>query len=154
MRSLSLPTVLALGLLAAACGGDAPPAQTEAPAAEPSQAVAPALTVTILEPAEGAEVQGPNVTVLLTASGIEIVPAGELREGTGHHHLYLDADLTDASAPVPTIPGQIVHLGTGASEFTFENVAPGVHRLIAVVADGLHMPIQPWVVYTVTFIVK
>lgn len=154
MRSLSLPTVLALGLLAAACGGDAPPAQTEAPAAEPSQAVAPALTVTILEPAEGAEVQGPNVTVLLTASGIEIVPAGELREGTGHHHLYLDADLTDASAPVPTIPGQIVHLGTGASEFTFENVAPGVHRLIAVVADGLHVPIQPWVVDTVTFTVK
>jgi hypothetical protein len=154
MRSPALLAVLTAGLLAPACGGDAPPAQADAPPAEPAQAVAPAVTVTILEPAEGAEVQGPNVTVRLTASGIEIVPAGELRDGTGHHHLYLDADLTAASVPVPTIPGQIVHLGTGDSEFTFENVAPGVHRLIAVVADGLHIPIQPWVVDTVTFTVK
>lgn len=154
MRSLSLPTVLALGLFAPACGGDAPPAQTEAPATAPAPAVAPAGTVTIIEPADGAEVQGPNVTVLLTASGIEIVPAGELREGTGHHHLYLNADLTPAEAPVPTVPNQIVHLGLGQSEWTFENLPPGVHRIIAVVADGLHVPIQPWVVDTVTFTVK
>ena len=35
-------------------------------------------TVTILEPAEGAEIPGTSVTVRLTAEGVEIVPAGEL----------------------------------------------------------------------------
>ena len=55
---------------------------------------------------------------------------------------------------MPTIPGQVIHLGTGVSEYTLEAVAPGPHRLIAVVADGMHVPIQPWVVDTVAFIVK
>lgn len=154
MRSFALPTVLALGLLAAACSGDAPPPQTDAPAPEPAQAVTPAVTVTIVEPADGAEVDGPSLRVVLSASGIEIVPAGELQEGTGHHHLYLNADLTPADAPVPTMPNQIVHLGLGQSEWIFEDVPPGVHRIIAVVADGLHMPLQPWVVDTVFVTVR
>jgi len=158
MRNLTLPALAALAILTAACGGDAgePAADpsAEAAALQTGEVAAPSVTVSILEPVDGAEVVGPNVTVRLTASGIEIVPAGELIPGTGHHHLYLDADLTDASMPVPTVPGQIIHLGTGVSEYTFENVAPGVHRLITVVADGLHVPIQPWVVDTVTFTVR
>ncbi|MCA1791309.1 MAG: DUF4399 domain-containing protein, partial [Thioalkalivibrio sp.] len=68
--------------------------------------------------------------------------------------LYLDVDLTAASAPVPTVPGSIVHMGDASSVYTFENVAPGEHRLIAVVADGAHFPLQPWVVDTVTFTVR
>jgi len=110
--------------------------------------------VSILEPAGGAEVAGPAVTVRLTAEGVQIVPAGEIVPGTGHHHLYLDADLTAPGAPVPTVPGQVIHLGTGVSEYIFENVAPGEHRLIAVVADGVHVPLQPWVVDTVRFVVR
>lgn len=158
MRTLFPPVLALVTLGTLACGGDAPePAETPeaAPAAQAAPAAAPATaTVTILEPAQGAEVQGPNVLVRLTAEGVEIVPAGEIVAGTGHHHLYLDADLTDASAPVPTVPGQIIHLGTGVSEYTFENVPPGEHRLIAVVADGIHVPLQPWVVDTVTFVVR
>lgn len=158
MSKRTLPIVaLLVPLAAAACAQDAPP-----PAQEPAEATpaaqAPAesasATVTILEPAEGAEVAGSAIVVRLAASGVEIVPAGELKPGTGHHHLYLDADLTAGDQPVPTVPGQIIHLGTGVSEYTFENVAPGTHRLIAVVADGLHVPLQPWVVDTVTFTVR
>ena len=102
----------------------------------------------------GSDVMGSSVTVRLTMTGVPIVPAGDLTPRTGHHHLYLDADLTDASAPVPTVPGSIVHMGDGSSEFTFEDVGPGEHRLIAVVADGVHVPLQPWVVDTVTFTVR
>jgi hypothetical protein len=154
MIQRTLPTLaLLLPLSAAACGAEAPqPAPETAQAAAAVSAATP--TVTILEPAEGSEVGGPSVTVRLTATGVEIVPAGELVPGTGHHHLYLDAGLTQPNAPVPTVPGQIIHLGTGVSEYTFENVAPGSHRLIAVVADGLHVPLQPWVVDTVTFTVR
>ena len=159
MNQRTLPHVaLLLPLSAAACGGDAPqpaPEATEAaPAAEATAAPAASPTVTILEPAEGADITGTSVAVRLTADGVQIVPAGGLVPGTGHHHLYLDADLTRADAPVPSVPGQIIHLGTGVSEYTFENVAPGPHRLIAVVADGLHVPLQPWVVDTVTFTVR
>lgn len=147
--------LLGLALLVA-CGGE-PPAETEgapeapAPAAETAEAMA---AVSILEPADGAEVAGPAVTVRLEASGVDIVPAGDMTPGTGHHHLYLDEDLGPAGTLVPTIPGRVVHLGTGESEYVFETVAPGQHRLIAVVADGAHVPLQPWVTDTVTFTVR
>lgn len=154
MRFFTLTAAAVAVVVATACGSDAPPPQAEAPATEPAPAVEPSVSVTILEPADGAEVEGPNLTVRLGAAGIEIVPAGELRDGTGHHHLYLNADLTPAEAPVPTVPNQIVHLGQGQSEWTFENVPPGQHRIIAVVADGLHVPIQPWVVDTVFVTVR
>jgi hypothetical protein len=45
-------------------------------------------------------------------------------------------------------------MGDGSSEYTFEDVAPGEHRLIAVVADGIHIPLNPSVVDTVMFTVN
>ena len=45
-------------------------------------------------------------------------------------------------------------MGDASSEFTFEDVGPGEHRLIAVVADGFHVPLQPWVIDTATFTVR
>jgi len=107
--------------------------------------------VTITEPANGADIMGGALTVRLSVAGFPIVQAGDMTPGTGHHHLYLDADVTNVTAPVPAVPGSIVHMGNGASEYTFENVTPGPHRLIAVVADGAHVPLQPLVVDTVTF---
>ena len=90
----------------------------------------------------------------LRGKGRQIVPAGDMTSGTGHHHLYLDADLTAPGTPVPTVPGSIIHMGDGSSTYTFEDLAPGEHRLIAVVADGVHVPLQPWVVDTLTFTVN
>lgn len=81
-------------------------------------------------------------------------PAGEVVAGTGHHHLYLDADLTAPGAPVPSEPGRIIHMGDGSEAYMFEDVEAGEHRLIAVVADGMHIPLQPWVVDTIRFTVR
>ena len=149
MTTLPRFAVACLVPMLAACGNaDAPPAAEETPAA------APAFTVSITEPAEGAEVEGPDLTVRLAASGVRITPAGEIVEGTGHHHLYLDAELTAPGVPVPTEPGRIIHMGDGSDTYTFEGVEPGEHRLIAVVGDGIHVPLQPWVVDTVTFTVR
>jgi hypothetical protein len=86
--------------------------------------------------------------------GFPIVEAGDMTSGTGHHHLYLDADLTAADEPVPAVAGSIVHMGDASSVYTFEGVPPGEHRLIAVVADGAHFPLQPWVVDTINFTVR
>jgi hypothetical protein len=109
-------------------------------------------TVTIVTPAAGAV--GSSSVVVELSSTVRILPAGDLTPATGHHHIYLDADLTSAGVPVPSVPGSIVHMGDGSSTFTFEDVAAGEHRLIAVVADGVHVPLHPWVVDTVTFTVR
>lgn len=147
--------LLALGLLAA-CGADegaemASEAETapEATAmAEPEAAVY--LTVEFPEAADGVA----DVTATMTVDGIRIVPAGDTTSGTGHHHLYLDTDLAPAGQPVPAIPGKVIHMGDGSSEYVFEGVPVGSHRMIAVVADGVHVPLQPWVVDTVDFEIR
>lgn len=144
-RTLSL--AFALGLAACAPADEA--AVEETPPT-PSISSGGAMTVTILEPAEGAMIEGRTVTVRLETT-VPILPAGDLTPGTGHHHLFLDADVSPVGVPVPTVPGSIVHMGNAASEFRFDSVAPGTHRLIAVVADGVHVPLQPWVVDTITF---
>jgi len=158
MRTPSLPrlAILASLMLVTACGGEAPkpPAQPGTVAAPGEAMDAAQATVTILEPAEGAEVQGPSVLARMEASGVRIMPAGTLEPGTGHHHLYLDTDLGEPGVTVPKVPGHVIHLGTGDSEFTFDDVAPGEHRLIAVLADGVHVPLTPWVVDTIAFVVR
>jgi hypothetical protein len=132
---------LLLALTTAACGDAAPDSETPATSETP-------------EPTEGSVVEGGTVTVRLSVDGFPIVEAGDMTSGTGHHHLYLDADLTAADEPVPTVAGSIVHMGDASSVYTFEGVAPGEHRLIAVVADGVHVPLLPWVVDTITFTVR
>jgi hypothetical protein len=152
----------------AACGGAEPPVDeaqtpgdapanpevrsTDAPTDAPT--APPEANVRIMEPQDGAELEGPEVRVRLEASGFEVTAAGDTTAFTGHHHLYLDHDLTDPDQPVPTIPGAVIHMGDGGSEFVFEGVEPGEHRLIAVVADGVHVPLRPWVVDTVHFRVR
>ena len=63
-------------------------------------------------------------------------------------------EVAAADAPVPSIPGSVVHMGDGSAEYTFEGVSAGEHRLIAVVADGIHVPLNPMVVDTVMFTVN
>jgi hypothetical protein len=45
-------------------------------------------------------------------------------------------------------------MGDGSSTYSFTEVEPGEHRVIAVVADGVHVPLQPWVVDTVHVVVR
>lgn len=136
----------------AACGGsdDDNAASGGAPEGAPTRT---APTVTIVSPADGSFQEERDVEVVLRTT-VPIAPAGDMTPGTGHHHLFLDADLGDMTAPIPTVPGSIVHLGNGAESYTFENVGSGTHRIIAVVADGAHIPLQPLVVDTVEFVVE
>jgi hypothetical protein len=109
--------------------------------------------VTISVPADGATVAGPAVAVTLQINGMRIVPAADTTSGTGHHHLFLDDDVSPLDQPIPSVPNRIIHLGTGTDTYTFENVPAGQHRLIAVVADARHIPLNPPVVDTIRFTV-
>jgi hypothetical protein len=137
----------ALVLALAACGdasetgGGAPPAEGGA-------------SVQITAPADGATVSGGSVMVRLTVSGLTIAPAGTMDPGTGHHHLVVDADLPDAGAPIPTTPGVHIHMGQAQTEYELTDLEPGEHMVIAVVGDGVHIPLNPWVVDTVRFVVQ
>jgi len=147
----TLPLLLVLSL-AAACGGSGDDATPSDDAAD-SASAAGQRTVTIINPVEGQVIEDPDVPVWVRST-VPIVPAGDMTPGTGHHHLYLDADLGDMTAPIPSVPGSIVHMGNAAQEYVFENVASGPHRVIAVVADGAHVPLQPLVADTVWFVVE
>jgi hypothetical protein len=159
LPSLSLLIALALGTGGCAGGDNAnedadSSAQAEGIEASGPSASAVGASVQILSPSEGELIEGNEVVVTLAADGVIILPAGDTTPGSGHHHLYLDEDLTDPSMPVPTIPGRIVHLGDGSSSYRFEGVEPGEHRLIAAVADFAHFPLVPLVVDTVRFTVR
>ena len=144
--------LLASLVTGAGCAGEqAEPAAEAADAEASSPAVEP--TVRIVEPAEGSEI-GAAVRVVLETMGIEIVPAAEGRMETGHHHLFLDTDLTPLDEMIPAGVSAIVHKGDGSAEHTFEGLEPGPHRLIALVADPAHVPIDPPIADTVNFVVS
>lgn len=111
------------------------------------------MSVTFTVPQEGDTITGGTVLVVLGVEGLRIVEAGIMEPATGHHHLYLDADLTALNEAVPAGVAGITHMGLAQTEYTFEGVAPGEHRLIAVVGDGAHVPLSPPVVDTVHFTV-
>ena len=93
-----------------------------------------------MAPEEGATVTLP-FTIRLEARGVNIVPAdGQATPGQAHHHLFFDVSPTPADSLIPKT-AEIIHLGSGTSEFTVETLAPGPHRIIAVLADGAHIPL-------------
>ncbi len=114
----------------------------------------PAASVRIVTPEEGAVLSGESIVINLSAAGIDIVPADGLpTPGRAHHHVFLDVPLPAAGSPIPVdLPG-VVHLGKGDSTLTLTDVAPGEHTLIAVLALGNHVPLDPWAVDTVRFAV-
>jgi hypothetical protein len=113
-----------------------------------------AMRVHITEPADGAMIDGNAVRVVFEVENLEVVPAGVMDPGTGHHHLVVNADLTPADQPIPAIEGSHIHFGLAQTEYEMTDLAPGDYTIIAVVADGVHVPLQPWVVDTVRFSVR
>lgn len=142
--------LLALLLAVAACGGERTP---PAPAAEAVPAAPAAPQVSITSPVPG-DTTGPDVSVALHADGITIAAATGLREpGVAHHHLFLDRSLPDTGQAIPSEAG-VVHLGKGDTTYVFAGLAPGAHRIIAVLAWGDHVPVAGAGRDTVDFVVR
>ena len=114
----------------------------------------PTPRVRILNPERGALLTGRSVAVVLEVHGIALAPATERRPGTAHCDLYLDRELTAATIAVPFWTPGITHLSHGQLWHTFEGLQPGPHRLIALLVDPYHVPLQPLVADTVHFTLK
>ena len=148
LPALLLTTIACTGTPAATPAADAPvAAKTEAPASQPTTA-APDMSfkplagamVSFAEPADGAEVKSP-VKVVFQVEGAEVKPAGELVEGTGHHHIIIDGAATGAGEAVAKDETHI-HYGGGQTEAELE-LAPGQHTLTLQFADGMHRSYGP-----------
>ncbi len=128
-------------LVVPACGRGERAPEAEAPRVE------------IVAPADGDTVTLP-LTVRLSASGVEVVPAtGAAEPGRGHHHLAVGIDVPADTTPLPGAP-VVIHLGTGASEHIIDSLPPGSHRIIAIFASGDHRPMPAVRRDTVTVIVR
>ncbi len=120
---------------------------------EPPSEVGSAASVEIVQPADGAVLDSGPVLVVMEAEGVTIAPAGTMDTGTGHHHLIVDGDV-DWTLPIPNDPGVHYHMGLAQTDFTLEELSPGEHRIIAVVADGVHIPLDPPVSDTITVTIR
>ncbi len=149
-RAAALSTAAAVALMLAACGGEPDAGEAETAESMPAPAMA---SVTITQPADGAVIEGGTALVTLDVANLRVVPSGTQEEGTGHHHLVVDGDLPAPDVPIPPNDDVHIHMGGGETEFELTGLAPGEHMVIAVVGDWVHVPLDPWVVDTVTFVV-
>jgi len=112
----------------------------------PAAAQGPGLTVQA--PADGAIVEGTDVKVAYTATGIKIVPssvpvseAGKHPEankpGEGHIHLVLDL--------------QPLVVWEKTEPYTFTNVPPGQHQLMVELVNNDHSSLSPPIMQRISF---
>ncbi|MGH7720813.1 MAG: DUF4399 domain-containing protein [Gemmatimonadaceae bacterium] len=107
----------------------------------------------ITAPADGDTV-GPNVTIALAADQVIVEPGTGVRvAGRGHHHLVVDVPPPEGDSVIGRGAG-VVHLGDGSSVHTLTGLAPGVHRVIAILGYGDHVPIEHAGSDTVVFVVR
>ena len=90
--------------------------------------------------ADGDTVSSP-VVVRFGLSGMGVAPAGTEKEGTGHHHLIVNAELPSLDEPIPA-DENYRHFGGGQTEVSIELPA-GQHTLQLLLGDHNHIPHNP-----------
>lgn len=94
----------------------------------------------IISPADGDSVSNP-VIVQFGLDGMGVERAGVEKEGTGHHHLIIDAEPPAMDEPIPADKNYI-HFGGGQTEVELE-LPPGEHTLQLLLGDHNHIPHDP-----------
>jgi hypothetical protein len=94
-----------------------------------------AQSVDFIEPKNGATV-ATTFKVKFAVDGMSVAPAGELKPGTGHHHLLIDTPDIEENVSIP-MDDKHRHFGKGQTE-TEITLAPGKHKLTMQFADGAH----------------
>ncbi len=96
---------------------------------------AQAQSVDFIEPRDGATVPS-TFKIQFALEGMKVAPAGDMSEGTGHHHLLIDTDDIPEGVVIP-MDDRHRHFGKGQTE-TEITLPPGRHRLTMQFADGAH----------------
>jgi hypothetical protein len=72
----------------------------------------------------------------MNVTGKTVHPAGEIIEGTGHHHLLVDKGCVEEGAIIGAGDG-IIHFGKGQTEAPL-TLAQGKHSITLQFANGAH----------------
>ncbi|WP_232507754.1 DUF4399 domain-containing protein [Ghiorsea bivora] len=88
-----------------------------------------------ISPKDGDTVSSP-LLVKMGIKGMRVHKAGEIIEGTGHHHLIIDGAYIPENEVVPA-DDKHIHFGKGQTETTIK-LKPGKHTLTLQFADGHH----------------
>jgi hypothetical protein len=100
---------------------------------------------------DGQQVTSP-LNIELGVEGMGVEKAGELKEGTGHHHLIIDGDSVP-KGEVVLKDEKHLHYGNGQTEISVP-LPPGKHKLTLQFADGAHRSYGPEYSSTVEVEVK
>jgi hypothetical protein len=126
---LFLSIIILLLILLAGASTSAVPSMADKASAEGAR-------VFIAQPADGATVPA-TFTVVMSAQGLIVEPAGEIRPGAGHMHLLINQDFVPAGEVIPIDTENYLHFGQGQLETTL-TLEPGTHTLRLQFADGAH----------------
>ena len=96
---------------------------------------ASAQNVEFATPRDGDTVTSP-FKVRFVVRNMAVVPAGEIKPGTGHHHILINTPPIEENNVIPA-DDQHKHFGKGQTE-TELSLPPGEHTLSLQFADGLH----------------
>ncbi len=87
------------------------------------------------------DVASSPVRIQFGLKGMGVAPAGIEKEGTGHHHLLINAAQVDINGMLP-MTDQVRHFGAGQTETTLE-LKPGKYTLQLILGDQNHVPHHP-----------
>ena len=92
--------------------------------------------VFFVSPKDGDTVTSP-VQIQMGIEGMVIEPAGQIKDGSGHHHIIVDADPIPKGTLVPA-DDQHWHYGKGQTDAQL-TLEPGQHTLQLQLANGVHL---------------
>ena len=111
----------------------------------------PTSEVFFVEPKDGAELAS-LFTVKFGVKNLLVEPAGEIKAGSGHHHLLINSDSTPSGESIPADQTHI-HYGKAQTEAQI-SLEPGTYKLTMHFANGAHQSYGSELSKTINIIVK
>ncbi|MDX8411076.1 MAG: DUF4399 domain-containing protein, partial [Mariprofundaceae bacterium] len=93
--------------------------------------------VYFVQPLDGAVFEGKEVKIIMAVQGKELLPAGEIIPGSGHHHLIINSEAAERGQTVARAR-QTIHYVKGETVAIIK-LPTGQHTLTLQFANGLHV---------------
>ena len=84
--------------------------------------------------------------------GMQVEPAGEVKEGFGHHHILINQEYWPTGEVIPA-SDTTIHFGKGQTNTSLE-LAPGEYTISLQFADGVHSSYGPDMAASIKVTVK
>lgn len=152
MKKFLFGTIMTLGIWA--CSSPKTESNEESTQAEAVEtaAVEPAKPRVFFKyPEDGAVVSSP-VFVEMGVEGMQLEPAGVVKEGFGHHHILINQASWPSKEVIP-MSDSTLHYGKAQADATLE-LAPGDYVLSLQFADGVHSSYGPDMAASIEITVK